>query len=305
MRENHEILTVNKPWNIHGQRVLVIPDCHQNIYWVKAILREEEGNFDVVVFLGDFFDSFKEPPEVYSIKETAQFVAELIEGKWGNAKVLLGNHDLAYLEAWRQSSKFRNPRQMFNACSGFSNNKSTAINTTLKWQEHWKKFNLFLVCNGWLLTHAGVRINYWHPLVDDPVYSLDKLYHQFDEAVDHVNAFPHPLFTCGMESGGRAAWGGPLWCRPDTFEDELPLPQVFGHTFSGDCGIFRLGRCINIDGGQTSYLFIEKNGEITPRALDRSLKQRTVVEKRIATQAEINVKIDAELKRRRTIDDQE
>lgn len=39
-------------------RVLVIPDIHQRIVKTDSILTAEEGNYDKVVFLGDYFDSF-------------------------------------------------------------------------------------------------------------------------------------------------------------------------------------------------------------------------------------------------------
>lgn len=53
---------------------LIIPDVHQDIQSVKKIFAVEDVNsFDEVVFLGDWFDSFYEPPKVASFKDTCLF----------------------------------------------------------------------------------------------------------------------------------------------------------------------------------------------------------------------------------------
>lgn len=272
MNVSSQNLTNNiKPWNIAGQRVLVIPDCHQNIHWVKEVIEREKGNFDVIVFLGDFFDSIYTPPDVYTARNTAKFIIELIEGKYGNVKLILGNHDLAYLEAWKKTSKFKKPTTLLNFCSGYTNSKAVDINKNMDFNNHWRKFNLFLVVNGWLLTHAGIRANYWRPFITVGE-NLDKIYQEYEEAITLVNYQVNPLFVCGIESGGTARWGGPLWCRPNTFEDELPLPQIFGHTFSGKNQVKQLGRCFCIDGAQTVYVIINPDGALNFKSIDREYK---------------------------------
>jgi predicted phosphodiesterase len=47
-------------------KTIVIPDIHQRVSSVRYILNTET-NYDEVVFLGDWFDSFYDPPKV-SIK---------------------------------------------------------------------------------------------------------------------------------------------------------------------------------------------------------------------------------------------
>ena len=266
-KEDKEILTQCNPWKINGKRVICLYDIHQQIDWVKAVLFFEKGNYDHVVFGGDWFDSFHEPPRVASVKETAQFIVDIIEKNiYGEHTLLLGNHDLAYLEAWKATSNFRNPKFMFNACSGYSNNKASNINRVFKWQEHWKKFKLFALANGWLLTHAGLRANNFRPFME-PEKSLEVLEEEFNAAINHVNAFPHHLFDCGRDCGGRAAFGGPLWCRPNEFEDELPYPQIFGHTFAGYNKAMQLGRCFGIDAARTTYAIIHSDGRLELKAL--------------------------------------
>lgn len=258
--ENNEISTLTNDWEING-RILCIADIHQNIEWAKAIIELEKGHYDHIVFLGDFFDSFWQPPKVSSVEETAQFVVEIINGVYGPSTLLLANHDLSYMEAWRSSSKFRNPKYLFNACSGYTNSKASEISKVLTW-DNWKKFKLFALCNGWLLTHAGLRGNNFRPFMDGKK-SLCVLEQEFNQAVNHINAFPHPLFVCGKDCGGPAEYGGPLWLRPDYFEDnEIPYPQIFGHTHTGKGMVKQYGRSFCIDGGQTSYSIIQSDGSI-------------------------------------------
>lgn len=270
--ENKETSTLTNDWEIKG-RILCIADIHQNIAWAKAIIALEEGDYDHIVFGGDFFDSFWNPPKVASVKETAQFVLDIQSGKYGPATCLLGNHDVAYLEAWRSTSKFHNPKYLFNACSGYTNSKAHEINHLFKWDD-WKKFKLFALCNGWLLTHAGLRANNFRPFLN-PLKSLGVLEEEFNQAVNHINAFPHHLFVCGRESGGPAEFGGPLWLRPQHFEDnEIPYPQIFGHTHTGKGAANQYGRSFCIDGGQTTYAIIQPDGSIkikNARAMETNL----------------------------------
>lgn len=264
-KENKETLISTNDWEING-RILCISDIHQNVEWAKAVIALEKGNYDHIVFLGDFFDSFWEYPKVYTVSNTAKFIIEVIYGAYGPNTLLLGNHDLAYLEAWRSSSKFHNPKYLFNACSGYTNSKANEISKVLTW-DNWKKFKLFALCNGWLLTHAGLRANNFRPFLD-PKKSLGVLEQEFNEAVNHVNAFPHHLFVVGKDCGGPAEFGGPLWLRPDYFEDnEIPFPQIFGHTHTGKGMVKQYGRSFCIDGGQTSYCIIQPDGNIIHKSI--------------------------------------
>jgi len=290
-RENNETLILTKSWNINDKRVLCLYDIHQNLNWVTKVLDFERGNYDHVVFGGDWFDSLHEPPMVASAYETAQFVLDIINGQlYGPVTLLLGNHDLAYLEAWRTTSKYRNPKFLFNNCTGYTNNKAAKINKVLKWED-WKQFKLFALVNGWLLTHAGLRANNFRPFMS-PEKSLNVLEEEYNQAINHVNAFPHHLFLSGPDAGGRAAFGGPLWCRPNEFEDELPYPQIFGHTFAGLSHALQLGNCFDIDGSQTTYAIIHPDKRLELKSLEwnkekKDYEPKPVVVKKQSTRAEL------------------
>ena len=81
-------------------KTLIIPDIHQDLAGLKKIFKIEKlESFDEIIFLGDWFDSFHEPPKVSSFKDTCLFLRDLV---WENEKTgkmifLVGNHDLAYI----------------------------------------------------------------------------------------------------------------------------------------------------------------------------------------------------------------
>jgi len=57
-------------------KTIVIGDIHQRVDAVKSILKAET-DYDEVVFLGDWFDSFYEPPKVAGMEETAEYLRSL------------------------------------------------------------------------------------------------------------------------------------------------------------------------------------------------------------------------------------
>lgn len=269
-KENQEISAqANHSWEVKG-RVLVISDVHQNIEWAKAIIEKEVGNYDHIVFLGDFFDSFFGPPIVAGIKETTNFVKEIFDQKYGPTTVLLGNHDIIYAEAWFDTSKYRNPKRLNHYCSGYTNSKAHEINKILDWQD-WKKFKLFTVANGWLLSHAGFRANNFMPFqsLED---NFDGIESEYNKEFDFIHFQPRGgLFRVGQGRGGDAEWGGPLWCDwHREFEDELPIKQLVGHSYIGKCRAVKIGNSYCIDAAQTTYAIIAPNGEIEFRAITKS-----------------------------------
>jgi hypothetical protein len=151
---------MNKYLNVQADRVLILGDIHQDLNWAKLVIDTEKGNYDHIICLGDFFDSFWDYPRVVSVRATARFVIDLIAGKYGPSTVLLGNHDACYAESYKYNVKYTNPRQLYTACSGYTKNKAKDINGELELSD-WKKFNLFCVCNGFLSSHAGFSQSFW------------------------------------------------------------------------------------------------------------------------------------------------
>src|ERR1700722_434090 len=102
---------MDKPWEINCESALIIGDIHQRISWAQAILEREAGNFDKVIFLGDFFDTHFEGPETATIKETAAFYKFVIN----NYNVCMGNHEGGYRESWAANQKYSHKHHLAHA----------------------------------------------------------------------------------------------------------------------------------------------------------------------------------------------
>lgn len=269
--EENSNLPSNKSWCINNKRVLVIPDIHQKLDWALAIIEKERGNYDYIVFLGDFFDSFDEPPKVASVAATAFFIKEILEGKYGPNTIIFANHDCAYAEAAHSFVNQRLPTHLVHPCPGYTNAKGRSISAVLS-LDQWRQFQLFVVANGYLITHAGLRSAYWRPYRSDEE-NLDALQKEYEEHLALVHLKPSHIF---------ANETGPLWSRPEGFKDELPLPQIFGHTFCGYGHALKIGRSSCIDGCQSTYALIAPGGNVEIKAIDNKTNQEML--------AHINVK---------------
>ncbi len=257
---------MDKPWELNGDWVLVLTDIHQNVAWAKAVLEREKGNYDKVVWLGDFIDSHHEGGEgIAGARETAEFWRECVE----KDHVLLGNHDAPVMESYSHNSNYRRKHGLLHACSGHTQSKSEQFNKVVTW-EHWKKVRLFYVVNGWLVSHAGVHPGHWRPLRTDE-QNLEMLWNDSLEALDQLPFRMHPLLVCGRSRGGEAEVPGLTWQDFfSEFKDELPLPQLCGHTHAKK--IMQCGRSFDIDTGQRTYALIHRDGSVEFKGLHRVMK---------------------------------
>ncbi len=240
---------------IDNKRVLVIPDIHQDIDWVNSILTIEHGNYDNVVFLGDYFDSRKDFPVIHTASKTAQWLKDKLHiGAIG----LIGNHDLPYLESWTFNQRFSNKKAVFNICSGFSKSKSIDINKVLHIDD-WNKLRPFIIANGWILSHAGFR----------PLFlkkNLDVLHGELINAIQKIAFEYSPYFHAGFVRGGSAENAGPFWCDFHyDFLDSENIRQIVGHTAKFN-NIRNIGNSYCIDGGQTTYAIINPDGSVNFRS---------------------------------------
>jgi len=262
------------PWSLPDwvENLLVIPDWHQNVEFVKNVIKKEKGNFNYILTLGDEFDARGEKG-IVGAKETAEFALELQKGeKYGPCSQLLGNHNLGYLESWRVNQKFRSKRELVNKCGGFSKGKSIKINNIYKW-ENWLGYKLFVYFGGFLFSHAGFHPGYWvgeSGNKGDVTVTLgledklNSLYEEFTQSVQLIEAKPHRLFSAGRARGGDSPYGGPLWLDFDEeFEDSPALPpQIVGHTRNVKNKVRKKGRSYCIDGGQSSYALVRRDGSV-------------------------------------------
>lgn len=241
-----------------ARRCLVIPDVHQDIRWVERIL-ERDTDWDRVVFLGDYFDSRLPARFHASLSATCEFLDKLRRVLGSRVTFLLGNHDIQYLEARPACLSFRTPRRLRYKCgAAFSHSAAKAIAKELS-PEFWDGARLAVSVNGWLLSHAGVAPAHW-PEYPAPAESLAAFEVACTTALATLRTASHPLLQAGEVRGGDAPVGGVTWLDwDDEFSDALPLPQLVGHTASGE-GARQKGRSWCLDGMQSTYGVLTGDG---------------------------------------------
>lgn len=250
-----------KPFEIKSKSCLLIFDWHQDVNWVKTIFEKEKGNYDYIIWGGDEFDSFKSYPEVETVKNTAKFVVDIIDGKFGPSSLILGNHSACYYEAHKYSSVFQSPKHLYNMCSGFTKSKSVEISKVLK-LEHWQKFHLFYTCNGFFISHAGLAQKFWNYYISKEE-NYDRLWEKSEEALKLINARSHEILEPGFARGGKQTVGGLTWLNwEDEFVDFSEInPMIVGHSTSFN-HIQKKGRSYNLDGTQTAYAILHDDGTL-------------------------------------------
>lgn len=201
-------------------KTLIIPDIHQRYSLARSIFEKYVNEVDCVIFLGDFFDNFKET--IYDVCMTAEFVKEVLQ----HPKVvcLYGNHDIAY--------RYNNET---SHCSGYTKEKTYAINDILK-SSDWDKFKYHHVEDGVVYSHAGFtgklivqhEIMHNNRSLDDIAEKTDECYRRNSEFNSHFT----PIYT-SIDSK-RGCWGGDfggiLWCDWEYLSLVENLNQVVGHT---------------------------------------------------------------------------
>lgn len=251
----------------YEKRLLVIPDIHQDIGFAKSVIETEEGNFDKIIFLGDFFDSHH-PKKVSGIKETCSFVNSVREDF--DCTIIAGNHDVGYYDTFVW---FRNRhaecRDLPFYCSGRTASKAKKVSKYLN-EDIIKEAKLVHYENGRLFSHAGVNENLW-PIVygqNSTKIALSSLLENADRVWKNFRSEEHnPFFWVSEARGGKHKFGGVTWQDWDEeFEDSLPFGQVCGHTFGEKPR--RKGFSWCIDCGQTYYSIIDRDGKIKHKKIE-------------------------------------
>jgi hypothetical protein len=215
--------------NISTGKVLIIPDVHQNIGFVNAILKKEDW-FDHCVFLGDWFDTFRDIDNkvAYSMKETC---------KWINSKLdddrfiwLLGNHDLSYISSYRKDTF--SIRGNYFCCSGWTKNKAKRFNCTID-PEWLKKIELCCKVGDAYCVHAGFSYDQFKPFMSEED-NMEHLYNDWEETKStFMYDNTHWIGYVSPSRYGMDRYSSPVWL--DFFDEFKPLDNVriiCGHTNS-------------------------------------------------------------------------
>ena len=251
-------------------KILIIPDVHQNIDWVKTILnREGDGkDFDKVVFLSDFFDSFKEPPHVAGARETAEFALFLDKVFGEKAVFLFSNHDIGYYYGLRYSRQFKSSPDNPFYCSGFTQSKAIETGKIIT-DAFVEKQKLAAFIDGVSYTHAGVTPDFipfsYNVDTGEQKLEIEKFLEEADYIAKNFRSHSgHPFFRCGdARDGSDGVTGGLIWLdwEMEHYTNEFMPPQLFGHSHVDSPE--KKASAWNIDTGQKFYAIVEDGKKIT------------------------------------------
>lgn len=187
-------------------RILVLGDIHGHTSWEPIVKKED---FDKVVFLGDYLDSFTVPPI-----DIARNFAHILNYKayMGDKCVLCyGNHDHSYWNAER--------------CSGYNYHAVHLYMPLLEDAFKEKMLEIVHIEDDILFSHAGVS-DYWLKKVT----MLDY--------VSEINFDSVPLSSLnwnmltGYDGYGNTISQSPIWIRPySLLKSKVEgYRQIVGHT---------------------------------------------------------------------------
>lgn len=220
--------------------VLVVPDVHQDIGFLEraaALAGKEQAT---LCFLGDYTDAINPQWKgEAALRAVAERLPELSETHAPGCVFLAGNHDVDALRiAHLRARHLLAGEEAFVAKLDAANPAAPTYSRLLgAWPAGFlRTWGLAAVAHGYLLSHAGVSRRIW------PWGSASNAAGQAAAFIRETNTAwagwlargeKGPLFAVGPARGGRgvAPVGGVLWLDWDhEFVDDLPLPQLVGHT---------------------------------------------------------------------------
>lgn len=221
-------------------KIIAIGDIHGKDIWKKIV--KKESSADMIVFMGDYFDSFDIP-----FQEQYDNFLEILKFREQNknrSTLLLGNHDFHYIFS--------------ESYSGYQYAYADVIGRVI--EEAIKDKSLIQMCyedNGLLFTHAGVT-NRWAKANSVDLNNIEQSINQL--FVDKPSAF---RFTPGIkrDNSGDDITQTPIWVRPESLlKDKVDgYKQVVGHTRRRNIDIDSDILCIDVLDYCNQYLIIEDN----------------------------------------------
>ncbi|MBI2966943.1 MAG: metallophosphoesterase [Bacteroidetes bacterium] len=204
-------------------KTITIPDVHGETTWRHVI--PLANRFDKIVFLGDYADSFYHRDD--EILQNLLKIIDFRKKHSGKVVLLLGNHDLHYIE----------PGNLNIRSTGFR--RSMAGDLEKLFSENKEMFRVAFQIRSYLWTHAGLSATYvaerLMPLmVSNSSYrtfyenrSLDLMLNAIYDSPDR-----DVLNDIGRKRGGIHNRGGIFWAdATETLSDPYPgWHQVVGHT---------------------------------------------------------------------------
>lgn len=189
-------------------KTIAIGDIHGNSSWKDIV---SKGDFDKVIFIGDYFDSFHidGPTQVNNFRDIIEFK----KNNLNKVILLIGNHDFHYLNVNERYSGFQEVMQFM-------------LRTIL--EENLKYMQMCHVQDKILFVHAGVTKTW----CKNNKINLKNIEQSINDLFTYRPfAFK---FTAGEErnSYGDETRQTPIWVRPRSLKMDMikNYTQVVGHT---------------------------------------------------------------------------
>ena len=246
-----------------NNRILIIPDVHGRTFWRDAV--EAAGEMPVV-FLGDYLDPY--PDEWISRQEAwdeLQAIVALKKAQPERVTLLLGNHDLAYVNSALKGSRFDQRNARRNRAYFFEN--LALFDMTFSLEMPGRPGPGYGPGPGrrYLLSHAGILPGW--------VSANERLFGTDDDIGDRLNELLHDdsrrfpfmlaLSDVSFIRGGLDLCGSPVWAdvsehAPDRFEWD-GVYQIFGHSRMPEAIITPYWACL--DCGRAFVLEADKEND--------------------------------------------
>jgi hypothetical protein len=219
--------------------VLIVPDVHQDLGFLDRAVQVARSAGATLCFLGDHVDAIG--PQWRgdaALHAVAERLPELAETHPHGCVFLVGNHDVDALRVARLRSRhLLDGKDDLVAKLDAAQPSAPAYARLLgAWPSAFlRTWGIAAAAHGYLLSHAGVSRRHW------PFAASPRTEQQTEVFLRETHAAwtrflasgeETPLFAAGPARGGRnEPVGGPLWLDWNAeFVDDLPLPQIVGHT---------------------------------------------------------------------------
>lgn len=235
-------------------KVIAIGDIHGRSVWKEIIKRKREK--DIVVFIGDYFDSFN----IIGSKQLQNFL-EILEFKRKNLDtvfLLIGNHDFHY-------SKYAGGEK----CSGFQDAPSGIYKEIV---DEAIKDELLQVAYSYqdiLFTHAGVSKT-WAKNSKIKARWAEGLAQELNNALYKKAEIFRFNMGVNLSGYGDDVTQGPVWIRPTSLLSDKPegVRQVVGHTHQNELRIEDGVAFIDVfDKSSSDFLAVQEDGTMEPSNL--------------------------------------
>ena len=219
--------------------VLVVPDVHQDLGFLDRAVALAAREGATLCFLGDHADAINPQWKgEAALRAVAERLPELAETHPHGCVFLAGNHDVEALRMAHVRARLllAGEEEKIRQLDAAVPTAATYARLLGAWPAAFlRTWGLAAVAHGYLLSHAGVSRRLWPWAVSPrPETQSENFIREANAAWASwlARGEEGPLFAVGPARGGRSApVGGVLWLDWDQeFVDDLPLPQIVGHT---------------------------------------------------------------------------